>query len=94
MFILYPLGSGVVPTFVESKYPLTAEAAVRHLTKIPAGLAFLPPAVVEDIVALGDRGVEALRACKRVIYAGAPLRQSCGDLLVQRGVSLVTGFGM
>lgn len=94
MFILYPLGSGVVPTFVDSKYPLTAEAALRHLAKLPTGIAFLPPALLEDVVALGSEGIDAMRACKRVIYAGAPLRQSCGDALASQGVPLVTGFGM
>lgn len=94
MFIVYPLGSGVVPTFVVTKYPLNAEAVMFHLKRLPQCIAFIPPAILEDVVTLGDPGLDMMAQCKRVIYAGAPLRQSSGDRLVERGTKLITGFGM
>ncbi|KAA1470119.1 acetyl-CoA synthetase-like protein [Dentipellis sp. KUC8613] len=95
MYILYPLGSGVVPVFLATKYPLTADSVIRHLKRLPQCIAFLPPAILEDVVAAGDAAMRTLaERTKRMIYAGAPLRKAAGETLVDHGVKLITSYGM
>lgn len=94
LYIMWPLGSGVLPTFVSTKSPITRESVVRHLELLEPCIAFLAPAILEEIFLAGESGIRVLSRAKRVMYGGAPLRRSCGDALVSHGVSLITCYGM
>ena len=95
IYILYPLGSGVLPVFVAGRSPLTAPVVLSHLRKLPpSSIILLPPVLLENVVHLGSPALEVLSNCKRVIYAGAPLQSLTAKALLHAGIKLVTGYGM
>lgn len=94
IYVMWTIGSWVIPTFLTTKYPLTGEAVLQHIQRLPSCIAFLPPAILESIVLGGDISIAKLASVKRVMFGGAPLRRTYGDTLVKKGVPLVTAYGM
>ncbi|KIK53523.1 hypothetical protein GYMLUDRAFT_265017 [Collybiopsis luxurians FD-317 M1] len=95
IYILYPLGSSVLPVFVTGRSPLTAPVVLSHVQKLPSpSMILLPPVLLENVVHLGSSALQVLSNCKRVIYAGAPLQSLTANALLDAGVKLVTGYGM
>ncbi|KAF8592220.1 acetyl-CoA synthetase-like protein [Ramaria rubella] len=93
-FTYWPIGSGLIPTFVTQNRPLNGEDVVRQLPHVPGAIAFLAPALLDDIVDAGDTKIASLTSAQRVFYGGAPLKEFTGNSLVSKGVSVANAYGM
>ncbi|KAF8589651.1 acetyl-CoA synthetase-like protein [Ramaria rubella] len=93
-FTNWPIGSGLIPTFVTQNRPLSAEDVVRQLPRFPGAIAFLSPSLLDEIVNTGDAKIASLASAQRVFYGGAPLKECTGNSLVSKGVPLANAYGM
>ncbi|KAH7929135.1 acetyl-CoA synthetase-like protein [Leucogyrophana mollusca] len=92
-FTRWPLGSGVVPTFIEMSGPLDGSALLRHLEHLPGAIAFLAPSVLEEIADSPGLDLGPLVAAKRVFFGGAPMNPNAARTLINHGVLLGSAYG-
>lgn len=92
-FTRWPMSSGLIPTFVNMKQPLNAQALLRHLKRLPGSISFLPPIVLEEAIRESSLDLSVLASCKRIFFGGAPMNHALAQALIERGVPLVGAFG-
>jgi hypothetical protein len=91
----WSIGSGVVFTFITLHRPLNAIDMLRHLKQLGSSILFISPSLLEDIADGGDEMIVPLKEHSRlVIFGGASLKQSAGNILASKGVPLMTAYGM
>ena len=72
--------------------PLTSQTLILSLEKIQPEIMFGVPYVLK-LLAESPKGIAALKAINVVSSAGSAIPDEIGDLLVEKGVNLVTLYG-
>lgn len=75
-----------------AELPLTADNLAAAVEKVQPGVFHLVPYVLK-LLGETQRGVEALKACSQVLYAGGSCPEDLGDRLTAEGVFLGSLFG-
>ncbi|KAJ3561651.1 hypothetical protein NP233_g10063 [Leucocoprinus birnbaumii] len=92
-FTRWPMGAGHIPTFINTKLPLTSTSMLRHLRRLPGALCFLAPMLLEDALREPPEDYGVLKTTRRIFYGGAPLDKAAGKQLIEMGAPLVQLFG-
>ncbi|KAI0629576.1 acetyl-CoA synthetase-like protein [Trametes polyzona] len=93
--MIFPLSCGAVFAVYPPVRPLTVPTPASYLAGWQAcqcDAIFCVPVFIEAL-ARSAAGVAALKALEHVIFIGAPLSKSIGDMLVSEGVRIVSAWG-
>lgn len=92
-FTRWPMASGHIPTFINTKQPLTGTSFLRHLRRLPNAICFLAPMLVEDALRESPEEYEILKTTRRIFCGGAPLSKATGKQLIEMGVPAIQVYG-
>ncbi|KAI0629575.1 acetyl-CoA synthetase-like protein [Trametes polyzona] len=93
--LTYPLSCGLVFCVFPPVRPPVVPTPANYLSAWQAckcDIMFCVPVFIEGLARNSD-GVEALKALDYVMFAGAPMAKSIGNMLVSEGVHLVSVWG-
>lgn len=86
------LYSGYEVSMINANLPMTGPNLLAAMEALrPGGFHGVPYAL--KLLSESERGIELLRACEIVMFGGSSCPDDLGDLLVNRGVYLVSHFG-
>lgn len=77
----------------DSRLPLTAGYITKVIETTHPDVLHVVPYILE-LLALAHEGLDALKQCKRVVFAGGSFSDDLGHKLVEQGVNLETMWGM
>ncbi|KAJ3573323.1 hypothetical protein NP233_g2511 [Leucocoprinus birnbaumii] len=92
-FTRWPIAAGHIPTFINTRLPLTSASLLRHLKRFPGALCFLVPNLLEDSLREPPEDFAVLKTVKSILFGGAPLDKATCKELVERGAPLVQQYG-
>ncbi len=92
-FTRWPIGAGHIPTFINTKFPLSSTTLLQHLNRLPCAWCFLVPMLLEDLLREPLEARQVLKTTCRIYYGGAPLGKQAGEQLVKMGVPIVCLYG-
>lgn len=72
--------------------PLTADYVIQVMEHIRPDVLHVVPYTLE-LLALSEKGIDAMKNCQRVIFSGSGCPDELGDSLVAKGVNLVSVWG-
>jgi acyl-CoA synthetase (AMP-forming)/AMP-acid ligase II len=84
--------AGACITLHNADLPLTTRNVVEAFRYRTPGIVHIVPYVIK-LLSSDEEGIEGLKQCKEVGYAGAACPEALGDELVERGVNLVNFYG-
>jgi acyl-CoA synthetase (AMP-forming)/AMP-acid ligase II len=79
--------------FYNASLPLTKDYLIQILESHEFELFSAVPYALK-VLSESTKGVELLRRCKMVTFGGSPCPDALGDMLVDKGVNLVSRYGM
>jgi long-subunit acyl-CoA synthetase (AMP-forming) len=91
--LLRGMDYGVKTSFHNADLPITGPIVMEALKVTNAHVLFTVPYVLK-LVAESKGGMDVLKQLQQIVYAGAPVPQDLGDMLVDAGVTLSNYFGM
>ena len=72
--------------------PLTADYLIKVLEHVKPQVLHVVPYTMK-LLALSERGIEAMKSCRRVVFSGSGCPDNLGDLLVEKGVNIESVWG-
>ncbi|KAF9445030.1 hypothetical protein P691DRAFT_806313 [Macrolepiota fuliginosa MF-IS2] len=92
-FTRWPISAGHIPTFINTKFPLTGGSLLSHIKRLPGALLFVAPMLLEDALREPPEAHEILKTTQRIFYGGAPMDKQAARQLLEMGAPLVCLYG-